>query len=121
MHTLLMEKKFTNGADREVVVKLHERRRAVHLPGGDARLLWDELWRRGDEGAVRVVSKVRGGGDAGADRNAFTATGWDLLAEVVGREGAMPKLKTIGARGNKDEPSDRLREACKKRGIRGVG
>ena len=49
-------------------------------------------------------------------RNEFTATGWDLLAEVVGREGAMPKLKTIGAGGNKDGPSAKLREACEKRG-----
>ena len=49
--------------------------------------------------------------------NAFTATGWDLLAEVVGREGAMPKLKVIFAYRNKEEPSAKLREACKKRGI----
>ena len=49
--------------------------------------------------------------------NAFTATGWDLLAEVVGREGAMPKLKVITSSGNKDEPSDKLREACEKRGV----
>ena len=53
--------------------------------------------------------------------NAFTATGWDLLAEVVGREGAMPKLKRIVASDNKDTPSAKLREACEKRGIRLVG
>ena len=50
--------------------------------------------------------------------NAFTATGWDLLAEVVGREGAMPKLEWINADDNKDKPSAKLREACEKRGIR---
>ena len=49
--------------------------------------------------------------------NAFTATGWDLLAEVVGREGAMPKLKSIDTLVNKDEASAKLREACEKRGI----
>ena len=49
--------------------------------------------------------------------NAFTATGWDLLAEVVSREGAMPKLGLIYARQNKDRPSAKLREACEERGI----
>ena len=49
--------------------------------------------------------------------NAFSATGWDLLAEVVGRKGAMPNLKQISAYGNKDEPSAKLREACEKRGV----
>ena len=49
--------------------------------------------------------------------NAFTATGWDLLAEVVGREGAMPKLKKIFAQNNKDKASAKLREACEKRGV----
>ena len=50
-------------------------------------------------------------------RNEFTATGWDLLAEVVGREGAMPKLEAISAYNNKDKPSAKLREACEKRRI----
>ena len=49
--------------------------------------------------------------------NAFTATGWDLLAEVVGREGAMPKLQAIWASDNESKASDKLREACEKRGV----
>ena len=66
MHKLLMEKKFTNGADREVVVKLYTNvaERCIY-PAEMPRLRWLRLWRRGDEGAVRVVAKVRGGGDAG--------------------------------------------------------
>ena len=118
MHKLLMEKKFTNGADREVVVKLYTNvaERCIY-PAEDARLRRIRLWRRGDEGAVRVVAKVREGGDLDLNNNAFTATGWDLLAEVVGRKGVMPKLKAIYAMNNKDKPSAKLREACEKGGI----
>ena len=53
--------------------------------------------------------------------NAFTATGFDLLAKVVGRDGAMPKLKKILAQKKKDKASDKLRQACDKRGIQVIG
>ena len=53
--------------------------------------------------------------------NAFSATGWDLLAEVVGREGAMPKLEAIYARATRTSPPRKLREACEKRGIKLYG
>ena len=63
---------------------------------------------------MRVVAEVQGG-EAGPANNAFTATGWDLLAEVVGREGAMPKLEGIALATRTG--LRKLREACGKRGI----
>ena len=118
MHKLLMEKKFTNGADREVVVKLYTNvaERCIYpakeldyygMSFGDEEMTVLCEWFPKCE----VVKKLD------LMRNAFTATGWDLLAEVVGREGAMPKLKRIAAYGNKAHPSAELREACEKRGI----
>ena len=121
MHKLLMEKKFTNGADREVVVKLYTNvaERCIYPAerldydgfgfGDEEMKVLCEWWPKCEE----VVELF-------LHNNAFTATGWDLLAEVVGREGAMPKLKYIYAQNNKDRPSAKLREACEKRGI-GVG
>ena len=118
MHKLLMEKKFTNGADREVVVKLYTNvaERCIYPAkdldyygmgfGDEEMTVLCEWFPKCEE-----VEKLFLYG------NAFTATGWDLLAEVVGREGAMPKLQMIDARNNKDRPSDKLREACEKRGI----
>ena len=118
MHKLLMEKKFTNGADREVVVKLYTNvaERCIYpakqldyfgMSFGDEEMkVLCEWFPR-----CEVVERLE------LMRNAFTATGWDLLAEVVGREGAMPKLEAIVARENKDKPSDKLREVCEKRGV----
>ena len=96
MHTLLMEKKFTNGADREVVVKLYTNvaERCIYpakeldyygMSFGDEEMKVLCEWFPKCEEVKRLVLQS----------NAFTATGWDLLAEVVGREGAMPKLKTL--------------------------
>ena len=118
MHALLMEKKFTNGADREVVVKLYTNvaERCIYPAkwldyegfyfGDEEMKVLCEWWPKCEEVAMLVL-----------DSNAFTATGWDLLAEVVGREGAMPKLEEIAAFDNKDKPSAKLREACEKREI----
>ena len=118
MHKLLMEKKFTNGADREVVVKLYTNvaERCIY-PAKDLDYFGMGF---GDE-EMKVLCewfpKCEVVEELYLTSNAFTATGWDLLAEVVGREGAMPKLESIEAGGNKDELSDKLREACYKRGI----
>ena len=91
MHTLLMEKKFTNGADREVVVKLYTNvaERCIYPVttldyegfgfGDEEMKVLCEWWPKCEE--VERLYLMN---------NAFTATGWDLLAEVVGREGAMP-------------------------------
>ena len=118
MHTLLMEKKFTNGADREVVVKLYTNvaERCIYPAetldydgfgfGDEEMKVLCEWWLKCEE-----VEKLY------LTDNAFTATGWDLLAEVVGREGAMPKLKKILPGCYKDKTSAKLREACEKRGI----
>ena len=117
MHKLLMEKKFTNGADREVVVKLYTNvaERCIYPAkdldylgfgfGDEEMKVLCEWWPKCE------VEKLY------LQDNAFSATGWDLLAEVVGREGAMPKLQLIYARNNKDRSSAKLREACEKRGI----
>ena len=117
MHTLLMEKKFTNGADREVVVKLYTNvaERCIY----PAKMLDYYGMGFGDE-EMKVLCewfpKCEEVETLILQNNAFTATGWDLLAEVVGREGAMPKLKRILSGANKD-PSAKLREACEKRAI----
>ena len=114
MHKLLMEKKFTNGADREVVVKLYTNvaERCIY----PAKMLDYYGMGFGDE-EMKVLCewfpKCEEVEKLYLNRNAFTATGWDLLAEVVGREGAMPKLKVIQA----DYPSAKFSEACKKRAI----
>ena len=96
MHKLLMEKKFTNGADREVVVKLYTNvaERCIYPAedldydgfgfGDEEMKVLCEWWPKCEE--VWTLDLLN---------NAFTATGWDLLAEVVGREGAMPKLEAI--------------------------
>ena len=118
MHKLLMEKKFTNGADREVVVKLYTNvaERCIY----PAEILDYDGFRFGDE-EMKVLCewfpKCEMVETLYLVNNAFTVMGWDLLAEVVGREGAMPKLKKITAIYNKDKPSAKLREACEKRGI----
>ena len=118
MHKLLMEKKFTNGADREVVVKLYTNvaERCIY----PAKFLDYYGMGFGDE-EMKVLCewfpKCEEVEELWLRRNEFTATGWDLLAEVVGREGAMPKLKEIDVNGNKDEPSAKLRKACEKRGV----
>ena len=95
MHKLLMEKKFTNGADREVVVKLYTNvaERCIYPAktsttldfgfGDEEMKVLCEWWPKCEE--VENLELLN---------NAFSATGWDLLAEVVGREGAMPKLKS---------------------------
>ena len=118
MHKLLMEKKFTNGADREVVVKLYTNvaERCIYPAeeldhtgfgfGDEEMKVLCEWWPK----CEKVESLV-------LRNNAFSATGWDLLAEVVGREGAMPKLGYIFVKGNKVKPFAKLREACRKRGI----
>ena len=117
MHTLLMEKKLTNGADREVVVKLYTNvaERCIYPAkelvydgfgfGDEEMKVLCEWWPKCEE-----VDRLR------LESNAFSATGWDLLAEVVGR-GAMPKLRQITAWVNKDKASAKLREACEERGI----
>ena len=53
---------------------------------------------------MRVVAKVQGGEGAGLMNNAFSATGWDLLAEVVGRKGAMPKLRRYSPLATRTSP-----------------
>ena len=116
MHTLLMEKKFTNGADREVVVKLYTNvaERCIY----PAKVLDYFGMGFGDE-EMKVLCewfpKCEEVKELYLMNNAFTTTGWDLLAEVVGREGAMPKLKRINANGNKDKS---LRQA--QGGVRGA-
>ena len=118
MHTLLMEKKFTNGADREVVVKLYtnvaerciypaEELNYTGFGFGDEEMKVLCEWFPKCEKVKKLV----------LNDNAFSTTGFDLLAEVVGREGAMPKLEKIEVVANKDQPSAKLREACEKRGI----
>ena len=119
MHKLLMEKKFTNGADREVVVKLYTNvaERCIYPAerldydgfgfGDEEMKVLCEWWPK-----CEVVDTLY------LNNNEFSATGWDLLAEVVGREGAMPKLKEINVNDNKAKPSAKLREACEKRGIK---
>jgi len=116
--TLLMEKSFTNGADLEVVVKLYAlvAERCIY-PSKDldcyGMSFGDEEMKVLCEWMQRCASVE----ELLLQRNAFTAQGWDLLAEIVVQKGTMPKLKMINVDGNKSEPSDKLREACKKRGI----
>ena len=118
MHKLLMEKKFTNGADREVVVKLYKNvaERCIY----PAEVLDYDGFGFGDE-EMKVLCewfpKCEKVERLDLLHNAFSATGWDLLAKVVGRKGAMPKLWLISAYGNKVKPSAKLRKACERRGI----
>ena len=121
-----MEKKFIKahigGGPRGCRQAVHERRRAVHLPGSMARMLDYYGMGFGDEEMTVLcewfptrceeVEKLY------LQNNAFTATGWDLLAEVVGssREGAMPKLKEIYAY-NKDKASDKLSGGVREEGV----
>ena len=88
MHKLLMEKKFTNGADREVVVKLYTNvaERCIY----PAECLDYDGFGFGDE-EMKVLCewwpKCEEVEELDLRNNEFSATGWDLLAEVVGRGG----------------------------------
>ena len=94
MHKLLMEKKFTNGADREVVVKLYtnvaerciypaERLDYLGFGFGDEEMkVLCEWWPKCEVLENADLSEQRVHRD-----------GLDLLAEVVGREGAMQSCR----------------------------
>ena len=122
MHKLLMEKKFTNGADREVVVKLYTNvaERCIY----PAKELDYDGFGFGDE-EMKVLCewwpKCEEVEELDLQATTFSATGWDLLAEVVGREGAMPKLERIFAFGQQGRGLRQAQGGVREAGDRAVG
>ena len=105
MNTLLMEKKFTNGSDRDVVVEQY-RKVAENCIYTATKLDYKRMGFGDEEMKVLCewFPKCEEVEEMDLRENAFTATGFDLLAKVVGREGVMPKLKKILAQKKRTRP-----------------